>query len=614
VKLGLVKSQHRLQDEWLLQDTEPNYIGRMVANGMRPHIDLWPDRKVSRSHALIVVKSHRAWIEDLNSKHGTLVNGIEIGKGRIELSPDSEIKVGDTILVLDPPCRHRVRVKDLVLEVDVAPALNYSLVHCGLPLVSKLTVRNRGNHRLSPFDLAMEIPGFADRVRLTMPNLEPQEHCRVMNPSFEFRVQALEELIESKLAHAIVTLDGKLVLKIDLQVLAHNEWSESDSHRQTLAAFVLPNHPLVRQLSIEARSKLRRLSRRKFDSFHSLLESKKKDAVELAVKSCYEYLRSGWDIEYRFEVPSFNPESQKIRTPDHLLSDVPGRKGAGTCVDLVLLLAACLEHLELQPLLLVEASQNSRHALLACWRKNEDGRSVFVEDKARILRDTIVVDCVGYSRGKRVAGGPPTNLRFSAASRRAKASLTKDRFLFALDVKAARNNGVLPLPFSGEPTYSDAVRNLVAQCEHTARLFLNNHCGMLHLMLALLRVENSLLQQALSAQTASNVIIKLEKNLRRQKVVQPDLKNAKATEHFKQAINSARALAKRAGSHLVLEEHLVRGFLDTPSDSVDAALRSVPIDRKKLLTRVMSLCASSGPEVTTYSVFSQFLPRTGGTT
>ena len=56
----------------------------------QPDLDLSPDDKVSRRHA-------RLWVEDLGSRHGTLVNGIKINYA-MQIKPVDFVQVGETLL------------------------------------------------------------------------------------------------------------------------------------------------------------------------------------------------------------------------------------------------------------------------------------------------------------------------------------------------------------------------------------------------------------------------------------------------------------------------------------------------------------------------------------
>jgi DNA-binding winged helix-turn-helix (wHTH) protein len=81
----------RGRDEWPLSDGE-SLVGRDRDCVVR--IDA---AAVSRHHARIVLSDGQAWLEDLGSKNGTLVNGWRVG-GRTELEDGDEIRVGSVSL------------------------------------------------------------------------------------------------------------------------------------------------------------------------------------------------------------------------------------------------------------------------------------------------------------------------------------------------------------------------------------------------------------------------------------------------------------------------------------------------------------------------------------
>ena len=66
------------------------------------NVDLWDDLHVSRPHAKIYFYLHTWWIKDLESKHGTWVNGRQILQ-ETELFPGDQITVGETQIAVDFP-------------------------------------------------------------------------------------------------------------------------------------------------------------------------------------------------------------------------------------------------------------------------------------------------------------------------------------------------------------------------------------------------------------------------------------------------------------------------------------------------------------------------------
>lgn len=73
-------------------------IGRTSASGAC-QINLSPDYKVSRQHARIILEGNEYWIEDLESKQGTTVNGREIkARGKQPLRAGDILVIGETTL------------------------------------------------------------------------------------------------------------------------------------------------------------------------------------------------------------------------------------------------------------------------------------------------------------------------------------------------------------------------------------------------------------------------------------------------------------------------------------------------------------------------------------
>jgi len=608
MKLARVRGHAQQPDEWPLDETRENIIGRRDPPDHQPDIDLWPDRSVSRRHARVWYKDNTWWIEDVGSKHGTQVGEQEIkGDGAFRLPPGVEIKLGETVLVLDPPHRHRTRWGDLVVEVDCTPAVNYSLIHCNRPLISRVAVRNRGNRPSDPLRLDLSIPGYIDFDSLFIPSLEPGGQEVIAKFSLSLQPGAFERQLERQLAQMTVSLEGHPIMTFNVWILAHNEWSQEEAHRLTTASFVQPNHPLIRQIELEARETLRQITEGRFDCFHSLLKSDLDERVEKAVRALYEYLRTQWDLQYRYEPPSFESNSQKVRLPHEVLSDLPGHRGQGTCIDLVLLLAACLEWVDARPLVvMVETQPGWQHALLACWREEQAGAGPLITDQDEILRSCVLVECTGYARKSDAENEPPRRLDFETACEEARRRLEDHRFLYALDITAARADGITPLPFAGQPQDSPGAAQVARRAPEIAQTFGIPYLGTVHLLLALIEQEKSLASQALRDRGIDPAWAqqRLQEGLQMQggkKVIE-----LKPTRHYDQTWSSARALAKRQGSAFVLDEHLLLSLLDIRSPALDNALKALKTTREELLEAVRRIHRGVSERSSYYSVFSQF--------
>lgn len=89
-------------DEKVFQGTEAQIIIGRTTPGSTCHINLSPDFKVSRQHARISLEGDEYWIEDLDSKLGTRVNGQEIkGRGKQALQVGDFLVIGEATLRIE---------------------------------------------------------------------------------------------------------------------------------------------------------------------------------------------------------------------------------------------------------------------------------------------------------------------------------------------------------------------------------------------------------------------------------------------------------------------------------------------------------------------------------
>ena len=161
-------------EAWPLVRARKTTVGRSSPDAPTPDIDLWPDFRVSRTHACIWYDAGRWWIEDLHSRHGTLVGNQDIqGQGMTHLEPWVEVQMGHTTLMLAPPHWRRLRGSLLVVDFDVSPVLNLALARGGAPLVRHLVVRNESDRASLPHTLHIALAECSDTLVIPIPALAP---------------------------------------------------------------------------------------------------------------------------------------------------------------------------------------------------------------------------------------------------------------------------------------------------------------------------------------------------------------------------------------------------------------------------------------------------------
>jgi len=267
-----------------------------------------------------------------------------------------------------PSDARRISAEGLDISFQVSPSINYALYHCHVPVIHDLGIKNVGQEKISAVDLSFDVTGYCRPWTKIVKNLAPGESVHLGKVPLELRYERLEGLEGRRYADFVVEVDGKRFHTEEIGILGFYEWSLDRSARKSLACFIQPAHPLVYQIVADADVLLgsgdlslsldRILARNAGDDVHTILET------------IYEALCTRYNIRYAKEAPSYELESQVIRPPHRVIPNPRRKTGAGTCVDLALLLASCLENLHLQPLILLlreKERDSTRHAILGCW-------------------------------------------------------------------------------------------------------------------------------------------------------------------------------------------------------------------------------------------------------
>jgi len=260
-----------------------------------------------------------------------------------------------------------------------------------------------------------------------------------------------------------------------------------------------------------------------------------------------------------------------------------------------LLLAACLEARGLQPLIAIVKSQgNVRHALLGSWKKRRAGLQAVLLQKEELLEKDVWLDPNGMTRD--VAH----RQEFAESLRAGTAILREQELEFALDVTAARREGVRPLPFAGTPRWSEAAARALSAAAQFAQSF-PTRVSTIPLLLSLLEANDGFTRLVFSQcfEDIGAVSRKLRSFLPRRPPSDTPSRN------YAQALDLAAVTAKREGSPLILERHLLVALLGLEGTVLDRALQQVGGRREELLSALHAFSARSGLKQS-YSAFSEF--------
>ena len=306
----------------------------------------------------------------------------------------------------------------------------------GVRWLDAVELHNPGGAAVHDLAVAIELQPGTSQPRVERVSVVPAG-ATVRLDRLDLRLDAavLANQLERQRAELRVTVragDDELVcVTADIDLLAYNEWPGLAVLPPLLATFVSPNHPALAVVLQGVADRLEAATgSRALDGYQSGDPQRARAMLQAVHEAVCARV-----ITYVYPPPSFEQQGQKVRTPEQVLGD-----RLGTCLDLALLYAALLEHIGLQPLLVLE----NGHAFAGAWlvpaSHPEAVLGPAVELRKRCdLGALAVVECTMACAG---AARP-----FADAAASARKRLGDDaRFQAAIDVGAARRLGITPMP------------------------------------------------------------------------------------------------------------------------------------------------------------------------
>jgi len=322
------------------------------------------------------------------------------------------------------------------VEVDFDAHVNYAMQQNDVPVVKKVGLTNQSDSPIRDLTVRVWIDSqisqtWERRIEAIGSgetfNLSPVD--LVLDP--QVLVRQVER--ERTQLHVAVHQGEREVASTSypIEVLAYNEWAGIASLPEIMGAFVLPNHPIVNELLSEAAKQLQQATG---SSALSGYQHRSIERVRAVVRAIYAAI-SQRQLGYITAPASFEHTGQKVRLPDQIMA---GRMG--NCLDLTLLLAACLEQAGLHPLVILVKD----HAFVGVWTGNEWFPEPAVEEPLRLRKRVQLAEIMVVEATMLTSQRPDD---FDEACRSAGRHLDDtDAFISAIDIRCARTLSIRPLP------------------------------------------------------------------------------------------------------------------------------------------------------------------------
>lgn len=294
---------------------------------------------------------------------------LEIAEQREARTPPSHILL--PLQVQDDPASY------FDIKYQAPQRLNYSLLHNNANIIPEFIVRRQRPGAYKGLKVEVKLMAGAEeavyRETFDLSDASPSiaVHQRVRVPLTAELTRRLDESIFSTI-YATVRWGPHVLLENTNRVefLPVDEWKYDELNGCWLPSFVFPRDPAVRQIVDAAQRYLTALrddSAAGFDGYQSYDPegsslSERCAAIDAQVQAIWWALINDYGLSYINPPPSFTEESQRLRTPSEVIQ---GRRG--TCIDLTLLLAACLEYVDIYPVIFLL----NDHAFPGYWRSEE---------------------------------------------------------------------------------------------------------------------------------------------------------------------------------------------------------------------------------------------------
>lgn len=345
-----------------------------------------------------------------------------------------------SVEVGDPTRTHVTEHAGLRIVLHAHPAINLALVHNDVPLITALEVINTSDAEMTDLTATIHLHGRGSELT---PSTSRTYDGRIAAGadvlwddfrSFLPSIDELRDLNESYRATITVTVQSLWTetaqLTVPIRVLAHNEWFNSPVFYDSLAAFVQPNTHAVTSV-LDAAAEILRTNTG--DASLGGYQGGRERAALIAA-AVYEAIRAR-RIRYIEPPASFENTGQKVRTTSQVLEE-----RFGTCIDLSVTYAACLEAAGIRPLIWITEG----HAFAGFLREETGLPHPSLTDQNALLNlaesgIAVPVDAIFYDGSE--AGSFKTAI---SAGRRFFAE--PDRLLGVIGITAARKDGIRPLP------------------------------------------------------------------------------------------------------------------------------------------------------------------------
>ncbi len=327
---------------------------------------------------------------------------------------------------------------NIALSVEMDEVINYAIQQNGVNIISDICVKNNSQNEYNDLILRIDSDsGLIEKSEVGIQKLRLEEEVHLKNVKLKINGDYLASLTE-RISCSIyfgVMIENQEIISDSKEVtaLAFDQWPGLKYTPELLAAFSMPNHPVVSSLLQLASKYLEKWTK---DPSLAGYQYDDPNRVKQMAAAAYAAIQQK-NITYANPPSSFEVFGQRIRLADAVLE-----QHMGTCMDLTLLYVACLEAMGLNPIMVLIHG----HIFAGVWLVEDSFSNTIMDDPSQLekrmsngIHELLVVECTAMCAGK--------NIDFDHAVKLATENVSNyGKFEFAIDVVRARSMGIRPLP------------------------------------------------------------------------------------------------------------------------------------------------------------------------
>ncbi len=329
-------------------------------------------------------------------------------------------------------------IEKLSIMGDFSRKINFSMHQNSVPIIKRLFIKNQSSESFKNIKVCIATePNFSEEWSAHHSIINPEETLELNTINLLLKPTFLYGITETIKGYIKITIhSGEELIKsevIPISLLAYDEWPGVNQMPELISSFITPNHPTIAKIIMNATHILKEW---KYDPAFTGYQTLNPNIVRIQMAALYGALQQV-GIVYTMPPASFETKGQRIRLPDSVLNEK-----LGTCLDLSVLYASCLEAVGLHPLIIFIKG----HAFVGCWLE-EESFSEIIQDECSVVKKRIAqgIDEICVVETTELVVGRQTSFDLAVLNGE-KNLINEENFEILVDVKRVRVSGIKPLP------------------------------------------------------------------------------------------------------------------------------------------------------------------------